>query len=52
MSVVIVDNLEGLIEYNPVGPRYSGHIVQAIKDLLSQPLPAVSRILTSQFVAN
>ncbi|VUZ52967.1 unnamed protein product, partial [Hymenolepis diminuta] len=42
MSVVIVDNLEGLIEYNPVGPRYSNYMVQAIKDLLSKPLPAVS----------
>ncbi|VDO03019.1 unnamed protein product [Rodentolepis nana] len=45
MSVVIVDNLEGLIEYNPVGPRYSNYMVQAIKDLLSQPLPAGRKML-------
>ncbi len=42
MSVVIVDNIEGLIEYNPVGPRFSNYMVQAIRDLVSQPLPAVS----------
>lgn len=42
MSVVIVDNIEGLIEYNPVGPRFSNYMVQALKDLVSQPLPAVS----------
>ncbi|VDL62633.1 unnamed protein product [Hymenolepis diminuta] len=45
MSVVIVDNLEGLIEYNPVGPRYSNYMVQAIKDLLSKPLPAGRKML-------
>ncbi|KAH8856784.1 Vesicle-fusing ATPase 2 [Schistosoma japonicum] len=38
LSVVIVDNIEGLIEYNPVGPRFSNFIVQAIRDLVSQPL--------------
>ncbi|CAH8638013.1 unnamed protein product [Schistosoma rodhaini] len=42
LSVVIVDNIEGLIEYNPVGPRFSNFIVQAIRDLVSQPLKAVS----------
>ncbi|KER30959.1 hypothetical protein T265_02770 [Opisthorchis viverrini] len=40
LSVVIVDNIEGLIEYNPVGPRFSNFIVQAIRDLVSQPLKA------------
>lgn len=39
---MIVDNIEGLIEYNPVGPRFSNFIVQAIRDLVSQPLKAVS----------
>ncbi|VDD80929.1 unnamed protein product [Mesocestoides corti] len=45
MSVVIVDNIEGLIEYNPVGPRFSNYMVQAIKDLVSQPLPAGRKML-------
>jgi len=45
MSVVIVDNIEGLIEYNPVGPRFSNYMVTAIKDLISQPLPAGRRML-------
>ncbi|KAF8561037.1 hypothetical protein P879_02027 [Paragonimus westermani] len=45
LSVVIVDNIEGLIEYNPVGPRFSNFIVQAIRDLVSQPLKAGRRML-------
>ncbi|VDM21418.1 unnamed protein product [Hydatigera taeniaeformis] len=45
MSVVIVDNIEGLIEYNPVGPRFSNYMVQALKDLVSQPLPAGRKML-------
>ncbi|KAM7533766.1 hypothetical protein Aperf_G00000106650 [Anoplocephala perfoliata] len=45
MSVVIVDNIEGLIEYNPVGNRFSNYMVQALKDLVSQPLPAGRRML-------
>ncbi|CAL8068039.1 unnamed protein product [Calicophoron daubneyi] len=45
MSVVIVDNIEGLIEYNPVGPRFSNYIVQAIRDLVSQPLKEGRRML-------
>lgn len=45
LSVVIVDNIEGLIEYNPVGPRFSNFIVQAIRDLVSQPLKMGRRML-------
>ncbi|THD25030.1 Vesicle-fusing ATPase [Fasciola hepatica] len=45
LSVVIVDNIEGLIEYNPVGPRFSNFIVQAIRDLVSQPIKAGRRML-------
>ncbi|VDP99716.1 unnamed protein product [Trichobilharzia regenti] len=45
MSVIIVDNIEGLIEYNPVGPRFSNFMVQAIRDLVSQPLKAGRRML-------
>ncbi|CAH8550624.1 unnamed protein product [Schistosoma turkestanicum] len=45
LSVVIVDNIEGLIEYNPVGPRFSNFIVQAIRDLVSQPLKAGRHML-------
>ncbi|KAL5969499.1 Vesicle-fusing ATPase 1 [Taenia solium] len=45
MSVVIVDNIEGLIEYNPVGPRFSNYMVQALKDLVSQPLPSGRKML-------
>ncbi|CAH8600059.1 unnamed protein product [Heterobilharzia americana] len=45
LSVVIVDNIEGLIEYNPVGPRFSNFMVQAIRDLVSQPLKAGRRML-------
>uniref|UniRef100_A0A0X3NR57 Vesicle-fusing ATPase n=2 Tax=Schistocephalus solidus TaxID=70667 RepID=A0A0X3NR57_SCHSO len=44
-SVVIVDNIEGLIEYNPVGPRFSNYTVQAIKDLVSRPLPTQRKML-------
>nr|CAH8867056.1 unnamed protein product [Trichobilharzia regenti] len=45
LSVIIVDNIEGLIEYNPVGPRFSNFMVQAIRDLVSQPLKAGRRML-------
>ncbi|KAL3315076.1 hypothetical protein Ciccas_006289, partial [Cichlidogyrus casuarinus] len=45
LSVVIVDNIEGLIEYNPVGPRFNNFMVQSIKDMISQPLKAGRHML-------
>uniref|UniRef100_A0A1I8JEW6 Vesicle-fusing ATPase n=1 Tax=Macrostomum lignano TaxID=282301 RepID=A0A1I8JEW6_9PLAT len=38
-AVVILDGLEGLIDYSPVGPRYSNYVLQALRDLITAPLP-------------
>ncbi|PAA62724.1 hypothetical protein BOX15_Mlig002163g1, partial [Macrostomum lignano] len=38
-AVIILDGLEGLIDYSPVGPRYSNYVLQALRDLITAPLP-------------
>ena len=45
MSIgVVVDELETLLEYAPVGPRYSNNVLQTLK-LLFKRLPPKSRKL-------
>lgn len=41
MSILILDNIERLIEWNPVGPRLSNTILQALLTLLQAPPPKV-----------
>ncbi|ULU09275.1 hypothetical protein L3Y34_013996 [Caenorhabditis briggsae] len=45
LSVLLIDNLERLIDYHPVGPRYSNLVIQALLVLLNSPPPAGHRLL-------
>ncbi|KAJ4306729.1 transport between ER and Golgi ATPase protein [Collariella sp. IMI 366227] len=45
LSMLIIDNIERLIEWNPVGPRLSNAIVQALVTLLQTPPPKGHRLL-------
>ncbi|CAD6197587.1 unnamed protein product [Caenorhabditis auriculariae] len=37
LSVLLIDNLERLLDYSPVGPRYSNLVLQALLILLNEP---------------
>ena len=41
LSILILDNIERIIEWNPVGPRLSNTILQALITLLQAPPPKV-----------
>lgn len=41
LAILILDNIERLIEWNPVGPRLSNTILQAMLTLLQAPPPKV-----------
>ena len=43
MSCVVVDNIERLLDYGPIGPRYSNLTLQVVTS------PAAFIILTSRF---
>ncbi|OIW27224.1 AAA-domain-containing protein [Coniochaeta ligniaria NRRL 30616] len=45
LSILILDNIERLIEWNPVGPRLSNTILQALLTLLQAPPPKGHRLL-------
>lgn len=45
LSILILDNIERIIEWNPVGPRLSNTILQALITLLQAPPPKVCHIL-------
>ncbi|CCC05252.1 unnamed protein product [Sordaria macrospora k-hell] len=45
LSLLIIDNLERIIEWNPVGPRLSNTILQALVTLLVTPPPKGHRLL-------
>lgn len=46
LSILIVDDIEGLIEWNPVGPRMSNLVLQTLRALLRTVPPKVfSRLL-------
>lgn len=42
---VVVDELESLLEYAPVGPRYSNNVLQTLKLLLKRPPPKGRKLL-------
>ncbi|RCN27216.1 ATPase, AAA family [Ancylostoma caninum] len=42
LSVLLIDNIERLLDYSPVGPRFSNLVLQALLVLLNEPPPAVS----------
>lgn len=39
LSLVMIDNIERLIDYSPIGPRFSNHVLQALMVLLNKPPP-------------
>ncbi|KAL8365207.1 hypothetical protein RB595_004150 [Gaeumannomyces hyphopodioides] len=45
LSLLILDNIERMIEWNPIGPRMSNTMVQAILTLLKAPPPKGHRLL-------
>ncbi|KAK3314666.1 P-loop containing nucleoside triphosphate hydrolase protein [Apodospora peruviana] len=45
LSLLIIDNIERIIEWNPVGPRLSNNILQALVTLLQTPPPKGHRLL-------
>merc|ERR1719410_678472 len=45
MSCVVVDNIERLLDYGPIGPRYSNLTLQALLVLLKKSPPKGKRLL-------
>lgn len=45
LSIVIIDDIEGLIEWNPVGPRMSNTILQTLRTLIRSIPPKGHRLL-------
>ncbi|KAI3398497.1 hypothetical protein diail_9021 [Diaporthe ilicicola] len=45
LSILIVDDIEGLIEWNPVGPRMSNLVLQTLRALLRTVPPKNHRLL-------
>jgi len=45
LSVIILDDLERLIEYTPLGPRFSNMVLQTLLVLLKKPPPPPNRLL-------
>lgn len=45
LSVVVVDNIELIVDWNPVGPRFSNSVLQTLKVLLGKPPPNDRRLL-------
>ncbi|KAK2610171.1 hypothetical protein N8I77_003624 [Diaporthe amygdali] len=45
LSILIIDDIEGLIEWNPVGPRMSNTVLQTLRALLRTIPPKNHRIL-------
>ncbi|KAL0580740.1 transport between ER and Golgi ATPase protein [Marasmius crinis-equi] len=45
LSVIVVDNLERLLEWTPIGPRFSNGVLQALLVLFSRRPPKDRRLL-------
>ncbi|KAH9959823.1 AAA-domain-containing protein [Russula dissimulans] len=45
MSVVVVDNIERLLDWTPVGPRFSNAVLQTLMVLMAKPPPKGRRLL-------
>lgn len=45
LSILIIDDIEGLIEWNPVGPRMSNTILQTLRTLIRSIPPKDHRLL-------
>lgn len=45
LSCVVVDDIERLLDYVPIGPRFSNLVLQALLVLLKKPPPKVRILL-------
>lgn len=45
LSCVVVDDIERLLDYVPIGPRFSNLVLQALLVLLKKPPPKVRVLL-------
>lgn len=45
LSCIVIDDIERLIEYNPIGPRFSNLIAQTLLILLKKPPPEGRKLL-------
>ena len=43
LSVIVVDNIERLLDWNPIGPRFSNGVLQALVVLFGKRPPKVNR---------
>ena len=50
-NIVVVDNIERIIEWVPIGPRFSNPVLQALMVLLTKQPPAVSYLFIPGFNA-
>jgi vesicle-fusing ATPase len=44
LSVIVIDNVEMLVDWVPIGPRFSNSVLVALKVLLDKQPPKVRRI--------
>ena len=45
LSCVVIDNIERLLDYGPIGPRYSNLTLQALLVLLKKQPPQVGDLI-------
>ena len=48
MSIIVVDSLERLLDWNPIGPRFSNGVLQALVVLFGKRPPKVRVFMTMQ----
>jgi vesicle-fusing ATPase len=52
LSLIILDDLERLLEYVPIGPRFSNSVLQTLQILVKKPPPAGHRLLVFATTSN
>ncbi|WVO15682.1 hypothetical protein L204_103343 [Cryptococcus depauperatus] len=52
LSVIVVDNLERLLDWNPIGPRFSNSVLQALVVLFGKRPPKDRRLLVLATISN
>mmetsp|Transcript_15374 Transcript_15374/g.31189 ORF Transcript_15374/g.31189 Transcript_15374/m.31189 type:complete len:749 (-) Transcript_15374:166-2412(-) len=45
LSIIILDNLERLLDYVPIGPRFANHVLQALLVLINRVPPKSSSVM-------
>ncbi|CAO1638881.1 unnamed protein product [Sympodiomycopsis kandeliae] len=52
MSIIVVDNIEKIVEWVPIGPRFSNPVLQALSVLLGKKPPKDRRLLVLATTSN